>query len=86
MRIIESLSEQEVEGIQKWAIENQRFLPEGFYYDGYVLRNSDGFSVDRHPNLQGAVEGWITEQNARIGKFNAELKTKWNEYAANYKE
>ena len=61
-------------------------MEEGFYFDGYVLRNSDGFLVERHPNLERVVQGWIEEQNARVAKFNTQLRNKWNEYVANYKQ
>lgn len=61
MRSIDSLTQEEIERIEKWAIENQRYLNEGYSYDGYVLRNADGFAVDRHPNLEKAIEGWVTE-------------------------
>ncbi len=51
MRSRDSLLEEDIRNIEKWAIENQRYLDEGYYYDGYVLRNADGFLVERHPNL-----------------------------------
>lgn len=51
MRSIDSLTETEINDIEKWAIESSKYMDEGYYYDGYVLRNSDGFLVERHPNL-----------------------------------
>jgi hypothetical protein len=41
--------------------------------------------VERHPNLERAVDGWIGEENGRIVKGNAEIRSKWNEYVGNYK-
>jgi hypothetical protein len=45
LRTRDDLSSQEIAEIEKYAIENQKYLDPGYYFDGYVLRNSDGFLV-----------------------------------------
>ena len=52
----------------------------GEYYDGYVLRNSEGFSIDNHPYMQKVLEEWINEWNASVSEHNANLRAKWNNY------
>lgn len=60
-------------------------MENGEHFDGYVLRASNGFLIERHPYLQRAVEGWVSEHNEKASKHNAELKAKWSEYVAGYK-
>ena len=84
VRTVESLSEEEIVQIEKWAIEGSKFMENGEHFDGYVLRSADGFLIERHPNLEKAIEGWVYEHNEKATKYNAELKSKWSEYMANY--
>ena len=85
IRTVESLSEQEIKDIEKWAMEAGKFMENGEYFDGYVLRSADGYLIENHPNLEKAIQGWISETNETATKHNAEVKAKWNEYVANYK-
>ena len=57
---VDSLSEEEKKKIEKDAIENNKCFENGEYYDGYVLRNSEGFAIEGHPYLDKVYENWVS--------------------------
>ena len=51
IRTLDELTEEEKKKIEEEAIVNQKCFENGEFYDGYVLRNVEGFAIEGHPNL-----------------------------------
>lgn len=67
----ETITEEEIEMLKdKYVCQ---FLPNGWFYNGYLYFDIDGKSQGNHPNLEGIIKHYIDEQNGEIGDYNREV-------------
>ena len=59
-------------------------LPNGWYFDGRQYMNFDGDVVYEHPNLEMMLNGYLKEQNEKIGDYNRSVDKEWKEDLSRY--